>query len=182
MNVFNKFANYIYYNNKEDIFFTITAILVGASVIVGLAHIIAYLDGIEVLLSDMVFVSIPMAVGLLYFAVLAIDGLISFLSSFITSGDVQIENFIISKLFPDYDVIGDKCVYFVAFTLPLSVIPMIFMFLCLVPFGWILMIIIGAFIGLVYLARFAYNIRKKLTVHINDPDAHTRLKENKNVK
>lgn len=111
---------------------------------------------------------IPGFIGLIIF----IDTIIEQVTSFITEGDHRVEYFISRSIVGiDADAF-EKVAFFQTMYVVLYGTLMPILFLIVFP-SWIpFAMVLGAIVGVLYLARFSYRLSKRLTTHVEDPNAH----------
>lgn len=105
-----------------------------------------------------------LVVGMLY----VLDRVTAIGVGYITDGDIDLNNFIIGRLFNDVFLIEDIMIKLVILWLVLYSGILLYVYTVLIWFVLILLVIAG----MMKLARLAYRTSKKLNQHINDSKAH----------
>ena len=122
---------------------------------------------------------------ILFFILKGVDDLIEYTSRQITDGDFRIQNFFLRHVFYTFnnwhggEKICGSYIQVVFVIGPLLSLAFIFVLL-MIQFPWlsVVPILLGSYFAFVKLARLAYRTHKRLNVHVNDPNAHTKEKEN----
>ena len=121
------------------------------------------------------------------FAIVLVDITITLCVDYVTEGEKEVHFFITRHLAPKEWT--DDFLPYTAFIVPNMVIATIVawtstllgLFDILWYIGFFALLIGGSIYGLLYLARKTYKINRKLKNHVNDPDAHKKLKEKEDV-
>ena len=134
----------------------------------------------------------PICAIILFFTLALVDRLITVHAHVITDGKCQIENLIFSRLFTPVEIRADVCIpsqvrddnasdgvtifnYANFFGATLSGVYALLLLILVPKLIWVV-VAVGVWIGLVYLARSVFRVKGRLGTHIEDPNAH---KENK---
>lgn len=175
--MFTRLAEWIYRKDWEGPLCGINWIMIGIFILVTAVAIISKNEGDIEYIHSFVWMLLlfPLTALLLIFVRIG-DSFIEWCSDFVTHGDVVLKSFIFNILINDDNSRGfntDPVLFatlFVVIPLPVFLVYTVYLLpVLLIPVG----LVVGVF-GMLYLARMAWGVKKRLNTHVTDPNAHSK--------
>lgn len=159
-----------FYDNAAFAFF-LTLICSSAGVVFGL---LSYTSGNELppfIDGKFFLLVVPVILTAIIFV---IDWQCKVLSRFITDGENEIHDFITDRLGCQFMYERDEMFFAIAATFCVPIVPLWLALAIpsIMPYVLILGAIISLYFGIAFSARFVYRLSRRLTSHVNDPNAH----------
>lgn len=174
--MFTRLAKWIYRKDIEGPLSVVNTVMIAISLlVVTMASMSKGAGNIEYIHSFVWMLLLFPLTALLFGFIRLGDSFIEWCSDFVTHGDVVLEEFLSSILIKDRELhtTDDLVLFATLFTvIPLPVFLVYTVYF--VPLLLIPVFLFGGFFGILYLARMAWGVKKKLNTHVNDPDAHSR--------
>jgi hypothetical protein len=112
--------------------------------------------------------------------IVLLDKLIAHTSFKVTEGDYHIQEFFVKKIYrgsyytPDgSDIVGSFCVLATVIAIIVTFIQLCLAFPTVgIPLIICVGVLVGGYMAVVQLGRFIYRLNKRVSAHIEDPDAH----------
>ena len=173
--MFTRLAKWLYRKDLEGPLSVVNIAMIVISILV--VTVVSILKGegeIEYIHSFIWMLLLFPLTALIFIFIRLGDSFIEWCSDFVTHGDIVLVEFLSNILIKDRKLFTDDAVLFatlfVVIPLPVFLVYTVYF----VPVLLIPVILIGGFFGILYLARMAWGVKKKLNTHVADPDAHSR--------